>query len=61
MPAFSASPAQRAIDHAGYWRPEHPVQRRVRAVLEDLTGAALTPDQLRDRRLLGADLGDAAR
>jgi len=31
-------------DHAGYWQPEHPVQREVRAVLEDFTGAALMPD-----------------
>ena len=29
------------IDHVGYCRPEHPVQREVRAVLEDLTGVAL--------------------
>jgi L-asparaginase II len=28
-------------DHADYWRPEHPVQREVRAVLEDLSGATL--------------------
>jgi L-asparaginase II len=28
-------------DHVDYWRPEHPVQRRVRYVLEDFTGAAL--------------------
>jgi len=33
------------VDHRGYWRPEHPVQREVRAVLEDLTGAALTEDR----------------
>jgi L-asparaginase II len=32
-------------DHVGYWRPEHPVQREVRAVLEDLTGAALSQDR----------------
>ena len=30
------------IDHAGYWRPEHPVQLAVRAILEDLTGATLS-------------------
>jgi L-asparaginase II len=30
------------VDHAGYWRPEHPVQRLVRNVLEDFTGAALS-------------------
>ena len=29
------------VDHADYWRPEHPVQRLVRAVLEDFTAAAL--------------------
>ncbi len=31
------------IDHADYWRPDHPVQQRVRGVLEDLTGASLGP------------------
>src|SRR5215831_361893 len=30
------------VDHADYWRPEHPVQRLVRNVLEDFTGAALS-------------------
>ncbi len=29
------------VDHADYWRPEHPVQLLVRSVLEDFTGAAL--------------------
>ena len=29
------------VDHADYWRPEHQVQREVRAVLTDLSGAAL--------------------
>jgi L-asparaginase II len=29
------------VDHADYWRPQHPVQRQVRAVLEDVTGATL--------------------
>jgi L-asparaginase II len=29
------------VDHADYWRPEHKVQRAVRAMLEDLSGAAL--------------------
>ncbi len=33
------------IDHAGYWRPEHPVQQKVRGVLEDMTGTALGPEQ----------------
>ena len=33
------------VDHADYWRPEHPVQRAVRAVLEDFTGATLGEDR----------------
>jgi L-asparaginase II len=33
------------VDHVGYWRPEHPVQQKVRNVLEDLTGTALGPDR----------------
>jgi L-asparaginase II len=32
------------VDHFGYWRPEHVVQRHVRAALEDLTGATLSDD-----------------
>ena len=32
------------VDHVGYCRPEHAVQLRVRAVLEDLTGAVLSDD-----------------
>jgi L-asparaginase II len=32
------------IDRADYFRPEHPVQRQVRAVLEDFTGTVLTQD-----------------
>jgi len=32
------------VAHAGYWRPEHAVQRGVRAVLEDLTGVGLSDD-----------------
>jgi L-asparaginase II len=32
------------VDHAGYWRPEHAVQRAVLAVLQDLTGAVLPED-----------------
>src|SRR5271169_4386776 len=31
-------------DRANYFRPEHPVQRQVRAVLEDFTGAVLSED-----------------
>jgi L-asparaginase II len=33
------------IDHVGYWQPEHPVQQRVHAVLEDLTGESLGPER----------------
>src|SRR5579862_151314 len=33
------------VDHAGYWRPEHPVQQKVRSVLEDLSGTSLRPEQ----------------
>jgi L-asparaginase II len=33
------------IDHTGYWRPEHEVQRAVRAVIEALTGAVLSDDR----------------
>jgi L-asparaginase II len=33
------------IDHAGYCRPDHPIQREVRGVLEDMTGATLGPDR----------------
>jgi L-asparaginase II len=29
------------VAHEDYWRPEHPVQQKVHAVLEDLTGVAL--------------------
>jgi L-asparaginase II len=33
------------IDHVGYWRPEHPVQQKVRGVLEDMTGTVLGSNQ----------------
>jgi L-asparaginase II len=32
------------VDTSDYFRPEHPVQREVRAVIEDLTDAVLTED-----------------
>jgi L-asparaginase II len=35
----------RGVDYTGYWQPEHPVQRDVHSVLEDLTGAVLPPDR----------------
>ncbi len=36
--------ADSGIGHAEYFRPQHPVQREVRAVLEDFTGAVLDED-----------------
>ncbi len=33
------------VDHADYWRPTHPVQRAVHAVLEDFAGATLGEDR----------------
>jgi len=36
--------ADLGIDPADYWRPKHPVQRAVRGVLEDFTGAVLMQD-----------------
>ena len=33
------------FDPSGYWRPDHAVQQRVHAVLEDLTGVTLPPDR----------------
>jgi L-asparaginase II len=35
----------KGIDHTDYWRPQHSVQREVRAVLENLTGAVLSDDR----------------
>lgn len=35
----------KGVAHAGYWRPEHSVQRAVRAALADLTGTALSDDR----------------
>jgi L-asparaginase II len=33
------------LDTDGYWRPEHPVQRQVHSVLEDLGGSILPPER----------------
>jgi L-asparaginase II len=33
------------VDHADYWRPQHPVQRQVCAVLQDVTGATLSDER----------------
>ena len=35
----------KGIDHTDYWRPQHPVQREVRAALEGMTGAVLGDDR----------------
>jgi L-asparaginase II len=42
---FLCAACAMGIDHAGYWRPGHAVQRLVRATLEDLTGAVLSEDR----------------
>jgi L-asparaginase II len=34
-----------AVDPVGYWRPDHPVQQRVRATLEDLAAVELPPER----------------
>jgi L-asparaginase II len=41
---FLAAAGAMGVDHSDYWRPEHRVQREVRTVLEDLTGAVLSDD-----------------
>jgi L-asparaginase II len=40
-----AMDVEMGVDPADYWRPDHPVQRQVRAVLEDVTGAVLSEDR----------------
>jgi L-asparaginase II len=42
---FLCAACAMGVDHADYWRPQHPVQRHVRAALEDFTGAALGEDR----------------
>ncbi len=42
---FLAVARARGVDHTGYWQPDHPVQRDVHSVLEDLSGAVLPPDR----------------
>jgi L-asparaginase II len=32
-------------DREDYWRPQHPVQREVRAILEDITGAVMAEER----------------
>ena len=41
---FLCTACAMGVATAGYVKPEHPVQREVRSVLENLTGATLTPD-----------------
>ena len=38
---FLCAACAMGVDHADYWRPAHKVQREVRAVLENLSGAVL--------------------
>jgi L-asparaginase II len=42
---FLCAACAMGVDHVGYWQPHHPVQQAVRSLLEDMTGAALTPEQ----------------
>jgi L-asparaginase II len=42
--AMLATAAHMGEPTEGYWRPEHPVQQRIRRALEDMTGAALGAD-----------------
>lgn len=41
---FICAACAMGLDHSGYWRPDHPVQREVHGILSDLTGAALGKD-----------------
>jgi L-asparaginase II len=42
---FLCAACAMGVDHADYWRPEHHVQREVRAVIEDLTGVVLSDER----------------
>ncbi|HMK69788.1 MAG TPA: asparaginase [Xanthobacteraceae bacterium] len=42
---FLCAACAMGVEHAGYWRPEHAVQRAVHAALEDMTGTVLSPDR----------------
>jgi L-asparaginase II len=42
---FLCAACAMGVDHADYWRAEHPVQREVRAMLEDMTGTVLSDDR----------------
>jgi L-asparaginase II len=41
---FVCAACAMGADHHGYWQPGHVVQQAVHAVLEDLTGAVLSPE-----------------
>jgi len=41
---FLCASCAMGVDHIGYWRPEHAIQRAVREVLENMTGAVLSDD-----------------
>lgn len=42
---FVCAACAMGVDHHGYVRPEHPVQRAVKATIESLTGAGLAEDR----------------
>jgi L-asparaginase II len=42
---FLCAACAMGVDPADYWRPQHPVQRLVRATLQDLSGAPLSEEQ----------------
>jgi L-asparaginase II len=42
--AMLATAVHRTEPTEGYWRPDHPVQQRIRRALEDMTGATLGAD-----------------
>ena len=42
---FLCAACAMGVDHTGYWKPDHQVQRHVRAVLEDLSGEVLGEDR----------------
>ena len=60
MRAFVCVACAAGVDHHGYVKAEHLVQREVRGALEGLTGVGLAADAMRHRRLLDSDLGGAA-
>jgi len=53
---FVCACAHQGIEVKGYVTYDHPLQREIRATMEGLTGAILSPRQLRHRWLLDPDL-----